>query len=46
MKASVTALKQQLAGAEIEAVCTGHGGCTPIGLGRTLFDDFAGRVGG
>ena len=32
--------------AEIEAVCTGHGGCTPIGLGRTLFDDFVGRVGG
>ncbi len=46
VKASVTALKQQLAGAEIEAVCTGHGGCTPLGLGRTLFDDFVGRVGG
>jgi glyoxylase-like metal-dependent hydrolase (beta-lactamase superfamily II) len=46
VKASVTALKQQLAGAEIAAVCTGHGGCTPLGLGRTLFDDFVGRVGG
>jgi hydroxyacylglutathione hydrolase len=46
VKASVTALKQQLVGAELEAVCTGHGGCTPLGLGRTLFDDFVGRVGG
>jgi hydroxyacylglutathione hydrolase len=46
IKASVTALKQQLAGAEIAAVCTGHGGCTPLGLGRTLLDDFVGRVGG
>ncbi len=34
VKASVAALKKQLTGAEIGAVCTGHGGCTPIGLGR------------
>ncbi len=43
--ASLGALKTALAGAEIAAVCTGHGGCTPLGLGRTLFDDFVGRVG-
>lgn len=46
VRASVNALKQQLAGAEIAAVCTGHGGCTPLGLGRTQLDDFIGRVGG
>jgi glyoxylase-like metal-dependent hydrolase (beta-lactamase superfamily II) len=46
VRASVNALKQQLTGAEIVAVCTGHGGCTPLGLGRTLLDDFVGRVGG
>jgi hydroxyacylglutathione hydrolase len=46
VRASVNALKQQLTGAEIAAVCTGHGGCTPLGLGRTLLDDFVGRVGG
>ena len=46
MKTSINALKQQLNGVEIAAVCTGHGGCTPLGLGRTLFDDFVGRVGG
>jgi hydroxyacylglutathione hydrolase len=46
MKASINALKRELNGVEIGAVCTGHGGCTPLGLGRTLFDDFASRVGG
>jgi len=46
VKASVSALKQQLGGVEIAAVCTGHGGCTPLGLGRTLLDDYIGRVGG
>ena len=46
LKASVRNLKAQLAGADIDAVCAGHGGCTPIGLGRTLFDDFVGRVAG
>jgi len=46
LKASLHALKSQLAGAEIAAVCAGHGGCTPLGLGRTLLDDFLDRVGG
>jgi len=46
LKASVRNLKAQLAGADLDAVCAGHGGCTPVGLGRTLFDDFVGRVAG
>jgi glyoxylase-like metal-dependent hydrolase (beta-lactamase superfamily II) len=46
LKASVRNLKAQLAGADIDAVCAGHGGCTPVGLGRTLFDDFVTRVAG
>jgi hydroxyacylglutathione hydrolase len=46
LKASVRNLKTQLAGADIDAVCAGHGGCTPVGLGRSLFDDFVSRVGG
>jgi hydroxyacylglutathione hydrolase len=46
VKVSVAALKQELTGAEIGAVCTGHGGCTPLGLGRSLLDDFITRVGG
>ncbi len=46
LKASVRGLKSQLAGADLDAVCAGHGGCTPVGLGRTLFDDFVGRVAG
>ncbi|HXJ21667.1 MAG TPA: MBL fold metallo-hydrolase [Polyangia bacterium] len=46
LKASVRNLKSQLAGADIDAVCAGHGGCTPVGLGRNLLDDFIGRLGG
>ncbi len=45
-KASIRALKQQLDGAEISVVCTGHGGCTPVGLGRSMLEDFIGRLGG
>jgi hypothetical protein len=45
LKSSVRGLKAQLAGAEISAVCAGHGGCTPLGLGRTLLDEFIDRVG-
>jgi hydroxyacylglutathione hydrolase len=44
LKASIRGLKSQLAGAEIGAVCAGHGGCTPLGLGRTLLDDFIERT--
>ena len=45
-RASLAALKQQLAGADVDVICTGHGGCTPKGLGTNLFDDFANRLGG
>jgi glyoxylase-like metal-dependent hydrolase (beta-lactamase superfamily II) len=45
-KSSLAALKQQLAGADFDIVCTGHGGCTPKGLGKNLFDDLLGRLGG
>lgn len=45
-KTSILSLKQQLAGAEISVVCTGHGGCTPVGLGRSMLDDFVSRLGG
>jgi len=44
-KASLTSLKQQLGATEIEEVCTGHGGCTPKGLGKNLFEDLLGRLG-
>jgi glyoxylase-like metal-dependent hydrolase (beta-lactamase superfamily II) len=43
-KSSLTSLKQQLAATEIEEVCTGHGGCTPKGLGKNLFEDLLGRL--
>ncbi len=46
LKASVRGGKAQLAGAEIVAVCAGHGGCTPLGLGRTLLDELIDRVAG
>jgi glyoxylase-like metal-dependent hydrolase (beta-lactamase superfamily II) len=46
VKASILSLKQQVAGAELSVVCTGHGGCTPLGLGRNMLDDFLGRQGG
>jgi len=43
-KAAITALKTALADVEIESVCTGHGGCTPKGLGKNLLTDFMGRL--
>jgi hydroxyacylglutathione hydrolase len=43
-KTALLGLKQQLAGTEIDAVCSGHGGCTPKGLGKNLLDDLLGRV--
>jgi hydroxyacylglutathione hydrolase len=45
-KASIGSLKEQLSGAELSVVCTGHGGCTPVGLGRSMLEDFVSRVGG
>jgi glyoxylase-like metal-dependent hydrolase (beta-lactamase superfamily II) len=46
VKSSILSLKQQLAGADVSVVCTGHGGCTPLGLGRSMLEDFMGRLGG
>jgi glyoxylase-like metal-dependent hydrolase (beta-lactamase superfamily II) len=46
LKSSILSLKQQLAGADVSVVCTGHGGCTPLGLGRSMLEDFEGRQGG
>jgi glyoxylase-like metal-dependent hydrolase (beta-lactamase superfamily II) len=43
--ASLISLKKQLANETIDVVCTAHGGCTPKGLGRTLFEDLISRLG-
>jgi hydroxyacylglutathione hydrolase len=45
-KASIRALKTQLAHDTIDVVCTSHGGCTPKGLGQNLLDDVVSRIGG
>jgi glyoxylase-like metal-dependent hydrolase (beta-lactamase superfamily II) len=44
-RASIRALRTQLAGDRIETVCTGHGGCTPLGFGSTALEALASRVG-
>jgi glyoxylase-like metal-dependent hydrolase (beta-lactamase superfamily II) len=44
-RAAIQALRATLAGDRIETVCTGHGGCTPIGFGNTALDALASRVG-
>jgi glyoxylase-like metal-dependent hydrolase (beta-lactamase superfamily II) len=43
-KAAIRSLKTQLAGDEVNMVCTAHGGCTPKGLGRSLLDELISRV--
>jgi hydroxyacylglutathione hydrolase len=45
-RAAIRSLKTQLAGDTIDIVCTGHGGCTPPGMGRKLLDDLIARLGG
>ncbi len=42
-KRAIASLKQQLADTEVETICTGHGGCTPKGLGKNLLDDLINR---
>jgi hypothetical protein len=37
-------LKQQLSAVDYDVVCTGHGGCTPKGLGKNLFEDLTTRL--
>ena len=43
-KAAIRELNKTVEKEEFEIVCTGHGGCTPKGLGRNLLSDLAGRV--
>jgi hydroxyacylglutathione hydrolase len=45
-RSSILSLKQQLTGADLSIVCTGHGGCTPMGLGRSMLEDLVSRLGG
>lgn len=43
-KAAIRSLKTALAGDTVDTVCTGHGGCTPKGLGKTLLDELISRL--
>ena len=43
-RTALVGLKKQLADVDVDMVCTGHGGCTPKGLGKNLFDDLLGRI--
>ncbi len=38
------ALRPMLQGRTFDRVCTGHGGCTPAGQGRAMFDDRLARI--
>ena len=38
------ALRPMLQGRAIDRVCTGHGGCTPAGRGRAMFEDRLARI--
>jgi hydroxyacylglutathione hydrolase len=43
-KAAVKQLQKQVEAEEIDIVCTGHGGCTPKGLGRNQLTDLVARL--
>ena len=43
-KASIKKLQKQVENEEIDIVCTGHGGCTPKGLGRNQLNDLVARI--
>ena len=43
-KASIRQLQKQVENEEIDIVCTGHGGCTPKGLGRNQLTDLVARL--
>jgi glyoxylase-like metal-dependent hydrolase (beta-lactamase superfamily II) len=43
-KAAIKALQKQIESEEIDIVCTGHGGCTPKGLGRNQLSDLVARI--
>jgi glyoxylase-like metal-dependent hydrolase (beta-lactamase superfamily II) len=43
-KASIRQLQKLVENEEIDIVCTGHGGCTPKGLGRNQLTDLVARL--
>jgi glyoxylase-like metal-dependent hydrolase (beta-lactamase superfamily II) len=43
-KAAIRALQKQIENEEIDIICTGHGGCTPKGLGRNQLSDLVARL--
>ena len=43
-KASIRALQKQIEKEEIDIVCTGHGGCTPKGMGSNQLTDLIARL--
>jgi hydroxyacylglutathione hydrolase len=43
-KAAIRQLQKQIENEEIDIICTGHGGCTPKGLGRNQLTDLVGRL--
>jgi glyoxylase-like metal-dependent hydrolase (beta-lactamase superfamily II) len=43
-KASIRALQKQVENEEIDIICTGHGGCTPKGMGRNQLNDLVARL--
>jgi hydroxyacylglutathione hydrolase len=43
-KLAIRQLQKDTEKEEIEIVCTGHGGCTPKGLGRNLLTDLVSRL--
>lgn len=43
-KAAVRQLLKQVEAEEIDIICTGHGGCTPKGLGRNQLSDLVARL--
>jgi hydroxyacylglutathione hydrolase len=43
-KASIRQLQKQVENEEIDIICTGHGGCTPKGMGRNQLTDLVARL--
>ena len=43
-KAAIRQLQKQTENEEIDIICTGHGGCTPKGLGRNQLADLVARL--
>jgi glyoxylase-like metal-dependent hydrolase (beta-lactamase superfamily II) len=43
-KTAIRQLQKQTENEEIDIICTGHGGCTPKGLGRNLLSDLVARL--